>query len=142
MLKNRAGQENDDIRLLCDIPTSKYSDWKYDEIFSELKREEVEEAFVEDIRSCFDSFEPCDEWISRTRRAILENSLFWIALEDNEWSLAVELLQKEDVPEGFQKMHFARYLEAIKLSLFKQFDSLGIYTGPWTAGFICREEVS
>jgi len=38
----------------------------------------------------------CDYWISRDAHAILENKLFMIAIEDNEWSYAVKLLQKEE----------------------------------------------
>lgn len=52
------------------------------------------------------------------------------------------MLQKQDVPDGLQKFHFAEYVEAVKLSLLKQFDRIGVYTGPWTAGFINREEVA
>lgn len=125
---------------MYDILASEYLDWDYDEIYSELRRDDFEKTFVEDMIGMYTSFTPCEEWISNSRRAILENGLFWIALEDNEWSVAVELLQKEDVPEGFQKLRFAEYLEGIKLSLFNQFDSIGVYAGPWMSGLISREE--
>lgn len=139
--KNNYDQCVCESRLLCDIPASEYQDWEYDEICSVLNRDEFERNFIEDVTERLGSFVTCDKWISRTRRAILENGLFWIALEDNEWSIAVELLQKEDAPEGFQKAHFAEYVNAIKLSLLRRFDRIGVYAGPWTSGFISREEV-
>lgn len=137
--KNNCDQGACERRLLCDISASEYQDWNYDEICSELNRDEFERNLVEDMTEWYSSFEPCDEWISRTIRAILENGLFLIALEDNEWSIAVELLQKEDAPEGFQKAHFAEYVNAIKLSLLRRFDRIGVYAWPWTSGFISRE---
>ena len=41
---------------------------------------------------------------------IMENSLFEIIIEDNEWSYAIKLIQKEDDwdnhLEGLQKKHY------------------------------------
>lgn len=88
---------------------------------------------------------PVISGLMREKHAILQNQLFYIALEDNEWSLAVELLQKdEDWSDGWrqnlQKRHFQRYLDGIRDSLFEQFESLGIRTGAWTSGTIHRPQ--
>lgn len=87
--KNDDNTDDCESRLLCDISLYEYQDWSYDEIGSELNRERFEDDLVEDMTSRFNSFTPCNKWISRNRRSILENGLFWIALEDNEWSIAV-----------------------------------------------------
>ena len=62
-------------------------------------------------------------------------------LRDNEWSLAVKLLQKGDGElEGLQRGWFDKYMFAIRKSLLKYLPDIGTYTGPWTSGRITKEE--
>lgn len=104
------------------------------------------EQFINDFTQRFKSFSRCDEWISHTEKAILENSLFYIATEDNEWSIAIKLIQKEQEYydrgniENLQAKHYKTYLDGMRDCLFKQFEELGVYSGPWTSGRIRREE--
>ena len=83
-------------------------------------------------------------WLDHDRQAILESSLFHIAIEDNEWSLAVELLQKEGAYgsnlSGLQARHYQKYLDGIKRCLLEYLPSIGTRTGAWTSGIIKREE--
>jgi hypothetical protein len=115
----------------------------------DLQMEEWEnslEQFISDFTQRFKSFSRCDEWISGDDRAILENKLFYIAVADNEWSVAIKLIQKEQEYydngniENLQAKHYTTYLEGIKECLFKQFDELGTYAGPWTSGRIRRRK--
>lgn len=139
--------ETSDSILERDIP---YPDivekWEYDELASLWQRETIEEFFSESFKQKFPSFRSCGKWISQEQRAILENKLFYVALEDNEWSLAVELIQKQAPwPEdyaGLQRRHYKRYLDGIRDALFDQFDELGVYAGPWTSGKITKDMVS
>ena len=91
--------------------------------------------------------EPNQTWLPNHRngKVILENKLFYIIVEDNEWAEAVELIQKEseygDVDlSGLQKQHYRHYLDAIQDILLEQFGEVGIYTGPWTSGKITKGE--
>ena len=113
----------------------------------EFQREEWETAlaeFVFDFNDKYKSFSKCDEWITRNERAVLENSLFYIAVEDNEWSMAIKLIQKEQdyYSRGnivnLQAGLYRKYLEGIKNCLFNQFSELGTYGGAWTSGRIRR----
>ena len=149
--------DNDDLRvyrpikgdkaerkLLRDIPFEDISLWEYSGIDIQWWESDVIEEFQCSMQKRFPSFRPCSEWLDREQKAILENELFYIALENNEWSTAVELIQKE-VPwpqdySGLQRRHFQKYLDGIRNTLFEQFDTLGIYTGPWTSGFIHKTE--
>lgn len=96
----------------------------------------------------YQSFEePNQTWLPNHRngKVILENKLFYIIVEDNEWAEAVELIQKEseygDVDlSGLQKQHYRHYLDAIQDILLEQFGEVGIYTGPWTSGKITKGE--
>jgi hypothetical protein len=84
------------------------------------------------------SFYTADRWIGRDIHIVAENALFMIGIEDNEWSYAVKLLQKEDVSLAFQKRHFKRLEVLIRDLLFEQFLELGVYGGAWTSGTIKR----
>lgn len=117
----------------------------------DLQRSEWEDSlwqFKKDIQRKFKKFKECDKWISRYERAVLENKLFYIVVEDNEWSMAVKLIQKEQ--EYYQDGNFKNlqaklckiYLDGIRDCLFNQFDELGVYDGVWTSGRIRKGEVN
>ena len=115
----------------------------------ECQREQFDDSmdiFKEDFIARFKSFTDCDEWISDTEKAILENSLFYIVIEDNDWSVAIKLIQKEPdyYYEGnlsnLQKRHFENYLNGMRDVLFNQFNELGTYGGPWTSGRINKSD--
>ena len=81
-----------------------------------------------------------------SRRVILESKLFYICVEDNEWSLAVKLLQKEEpwgLPwmENLQKRLYEKYLEGMKRCLLEVLPSIGTHKGAWRSGRITREEI-
>lgn len=116
----------------------------YENFSSEYEIEYSQELFADDFMEKFQSFSECDEWISRNERAILENQLFYVVVEDNEWSVAYKLIQKDNYYynsiEGLQAKHYQSYLEGIKKALFNQFETIGIYAGAWTSGVIHREK--
>lgn len=66
-------------------------------------------------------------------------------MEDNQWSLAVKLLQKKEpwgLPwmENLQKRLHEKYLEGMKRCLLEVLPGIGTYKGAWTSGRITREE--
>ena len=94
--------EEDDAwesRLKGELDFNELTDpaWGYDETESQYNLDAAISNFKSRIMARFKSFRPCDTWVKyREAHAILENSLFYIAVEDNEWSWAFELIQKED----------------------------------------------
>ena len=102
------------------------------------------------MRKLCPSFQPAansNVWLGNERRVILENELFYICVEDNEWSLAVELVQKDGYSDcqsawlaGLQKRRYREYLDSMKKALLARLPSIGIRTGAWTSGTITREE--
>lgn len=126
------------------INIDNFTNWEYDEDLSYINFIEFLTTFAENFQQKFPSFT-----IKQTEYCgiVLENNLFQVEIEDNEWSYAVKLLQIEtnyDEPskEGFQKKHFNTYLNGIKECLFEQFDTLGIYSGAWTSGIISKNDVA
>ena len=125
-------------------------DWYVDEIESSYKEEDVLRCFCAELRKLCPSFQPAansNVWLGNERRVILENELFYICVEDNEWSLAVELIQKDGYSDcqsawlaGLQKRRYRGYLDDMKKALLARLPSIGVRTGPWTPGTITREE--
>ena len=106
-------RRNDDLddwpetRLMRDLDYAELTGdgWLFDEEGTANEEDDVLECFKDDFCRRFPSCqrtEP-DTWIRNgaygnlCRQVILENGLFYVCVEDNEWSLAVELIQKEEM---------------------------------------------
>lgn len=140
-----------ETRLMADLGYDELtsSRWVYDDEGTENEWADIEECFIEDFVRLFNSFSRCDGYMrkdGRERQIILENGLFYVAQEDNEWSVAVELLQKEtpydDSLLGLQKRHYKKYLEGMKECLLNRLPSISTYKGAWTSGTIERENLT
>ena len=141
-----------EIRMMADISLDELvaDDWYVDEIESSYKKEDVLRCFCAELRKLCPSFQPVansNVWLGNERRVILENELFYICVEDNEWSLAVELVQKDGYSDcesawmaGLQKRRYRGYLDSMKKALLARLPSIGIRTGAWTSGTITRAE--
>lgn len=78
-------------------------DWLYDDWGTGEEEDDILECFMDSFGRMFPSFSRVhgDQWIRDgaygdvNRRVIMESKLFYVAVQDNEWSLAVELIQKE-----------------------------------------------
>ncbi len=127
--------------------------WLYDEEGTSCEEDDVLECFAADFCQMFPSFaRPAKRvWLTepgfggRSRLVLLESKLFCICLEDNEWSLAVELVQKEEPwgdvwMENLQKRLYQKYLDGMRKALLNRLPGIGIRTGAWTSGRIKREE--
>lgn len=148
----RSYAKKDETRLQRELsPTDIMEDaWLLDEMLSSYEEEDVLECFCNEMRKLCPSFKSAasdNVWFGRERRAILENELFYICVEDNEWSLAVELVQKDGYSDcqsawlaGLQKRRYREYLDSMKKALLARLPSIGVRTGPWTHGTITREE--
>lgn len=74
----------------------------------------------------------------QTKRILAYNELFEIIVEDNDWSLAVELKQIAKGNKGLQTQMFPSFLEGLRQSLFEQFDTLYVRTGSWSTEKITK----
>lgn len=121
-------------------------DWLYDEWESAEEYDDVLDCFVESFTRMFPVFKRVDKdkWLDRSIRVILESKLFYVGVEDNEWSVAVKLLQRDDPYdnhlEGLQKRHYQQYLGGMKKALLERLPSIGTYIGAWSSGTITRDD--
>lgn len=150
--RNAPHAKEEETSLQRDLSCEDFSsgEWLLDEIGSSYEEEDVLECFCTELRKLCPSFQPAansNVWLGNERRVILENELFYICVEDNEWSLAIELVQKDGYSDcesawmaGLQKRRYRGYLDSMKKALLARLPSIGIRTGAWTSGTITREE--
>lgn len=132
--------EADDGKFLGEIDYCDFGDYEYDEFLSRIYYEDFVYELTDMLIKKFKSFAKT----GNDYGVILENELFEIEIEDNEWSYAVKLIQKEcwydNHLEGLQKKHYQNYLDGIKDIMLELFPSIGSYSGAWTSGTITRED--
>lgn len=82
--------DDPETRLMGDLDYAEITgpDWVWDEWGSAEELDDVLECFKDSFTRMFPSFERVSpqKWIDRSTMAILENKLFYIGIEDNEWS--------------------------------------------------------
>ena len=148
----RSNDTTDDEFETCLLGDLNYEDltggeWLYDECGSGEELEDVLECFANIFTARFPSFKTPqkDKWINNSIRVILENELFYIGVEDNEWSTAVKLLQKDDPfdnhLEGLQKRHYKKYLDGMLETLLERLPNVWAYCGAWTSKSITKEDI-
>jgi hypothetical protein len=133
--------EADEGKFLKDMSHNDFSDYEYDEFLSRMYYEDFISDFVYLMTKKFKSFSETGEEYG----VILQNDLFEIEIEDNQWSYAVKLIQKEDDYDdhlvGLQKKHYQNYLDGMKNVLLELFPSIGCYGCAWTSGRITRKDM-
>ena len=142
----------DETRLLRDLTCSEITDWQYDETESQIEHDNLLEEFAMDFMRKCPSFEPVvdgDKLWLHGKLALMENDLFYVCIGDNEWSLSVELIQKEDYSDcrnawisGMQRTHYQKYLNSMKTALLDVLPCIYAYAGPWTSEKIERKATS
>lgn len=134
--ENEDGEYED--KMLGEIEYDEFGSYEYDYVLSEIYYDEFIIEFVKMMEKKFNSFASTGDKYG----SIMENNLFEIQIEDNQWSYAVKLIQKEnpydDCLRGLQKKHYQNYLEGMKDILLDMFPSIGCYSGAWTSGVIKR----
>ncbi len=141
-IANEANENGEyEQKMQGDMSMEDYDNFEYDSGLSQMYYDDFIQDFTYMMNKKFKSFVST----GNDFETIMENNLFEIVIEDNEWSFAVKLIQKEyDYDNhlvGLQKKHYENYFEGIKNILLELFPSIGCYGGPWTHGFIRREDV-
>lgn len=112
-------------------------EYTFSEELMQLRYETFRKKLAESLCNKFPSMQkagPDDFQDKRqTKRIITQNELFHVIIEDNTWSLAVELKHKPKGNTGLQTQMFPSFLEGLRQALFEQFDTLYVRTSSWSA---------
>ena len=133
------------------IPMSEFEEKMYNfdtDEFIEDSEDEFKDYLYDDFKDNLYSYftekyksfkKPQKKWLDREDMVIAENDLYYLTLSDNEWSIAVKLLQKEynyyesyNI-ENLQKKHIENYKNGLLEVLFDICSEVYAYNGPWTS---------
>ena len=126
-----------------------YENFGEDEMSFDIFIEDFNENVKYEFSSIFKSFTipKKRKWVDRDELLLCENRLFYLTVSDNEWSIAVKLLQKEGSDEynyqnieGLQSRHFKNYNKKLLKVLFENSNEVYGYNGAWTSKKLENEE--
>jgi len=142
-----------EVRLMGELDYDELTgrEWIYDDEGTGNEEDDILTCFMENFTGLFPSFKRVgdNKWLEdslRDRRILLESGLFYICVVDNQWSLAIQLIQKEEPwgdvwMENLQKRLYNKYLDGMKTALLMRLPSIGAGNGGYTHRTIKREEV-
>lgn len=129
-------------KLVGEMELDDFDKYEYDDCQSMWNYNQFIQEFTSKMGKRFKSL----ECTGNDFGVVMQNELFEIEIEDNEWSYAIKLLQTEPGYcydyTGLQKRHYKNYLNAIRDILLELFPSIGCYGGAWTHGTIRREDMA
>ena len=144
-----------ETRLLRDLDYSDLAggEWLFDDWGTSEEYDDIIECFLEKFLSRFPSFSRPrkNTWVRKgaygdmSLQVLAESKLFYLCAEDNDWSEAIELIQKEDPWDdrlsGLQSRHYQSYLDGMRDALLHRLPSIGTYTGAWTSGVLKGDDI-
>lgn len=117
-----------------DIPSDKLDDYEFDMELTQIAYETFKGNLINHMQSHYKSLQKVIPSAKAEQKIILENNMFQIALMDNDWSIAVQLLRKPKYTnEAFQNRLFPTFLNGIVNALFDQVDVIHERTSSWTS---------
>lgn len=119
------------------------ADYKYDEDLSQLRFDAFRDKFVTTLMAAFPELKEVDEWKGKKRHIIMENDCVQIAFEDNNWSVAVEIiLNLNDETEGTteeQQQVFDAIETCVRDTLLLCVPTIYTRNGSWSTEPLTRE---
>lgn len=127
----------DNIVSEKDIPKGKENEYEYDETMTQIVYNSFRTKLAKQLCKQLPSLTCPDDTTAgnahHTKRLLAENKIFQIVLEDNVWSVAVELKRQSGGNRGLQNQMFKSFLKNLRDALFEQFDIIYVRDGSWTA---------
>lgn len=118
-----------------DIPQGEEDNYIIDKEKSQYRYDRFKEKFCEEMQTRCKSLQPGvsgKKFINTTKqKLILENKLFRIVFENNQWSIAVKLLRKDDANQGIAQQTFETFLQHTKDALLMQMPEIYVRNGSW-----------
>lgn len=125
-----------------EIPSGDEDKYEYDADMTQVMYDGIRKKITDYMTTHFNSMQAVqDEYLnkSKSRRVIARNTLFSVVIEDNVWSIAVELINNPKGNAGLQSQMFTSFANGLRNALFEQFDELYVRTGSYTADPITKD---
>lgn len=130
----RSVSDKEDIRMKKDIPAGQTGKYNLDLTVSQANYNAWLETFLTAMQKRYPSLKRVDRYEKRGQRLVLENSMFQVMIEDNEWSFAVELISNRKAKyQGLQKHLFGQFLKGMREILLQITETIYVRSGSWRA---------
>ena len=114
-----------------DIMPDEFNNYEFNQDASQAYYNNCIDKLADSMSKKFTSISKIDK-TDKKKHIIAGNQLFEIALEDNQWSIAVQLLPVKKANKGLQKQMYYAFLHGLRESLFEQFNTLYVRNGSWS----------
>lgn len=115
--------------------------YQYKQDLTQLKFDNFKSAFIKAMQAQFPSLKAVDKTV-RGVHYLLENNMFQIGFEDNDWSVAVELIQKKCKNPGLQANLYPSFSTGMRDILITQVGEIHLRTGSWTTDTIDKQKAT
>lgn len=114
--------------------------YQFDETLTQAQFDKFKQEFINAMQQQHKSLKTTDKTVKGVHH-LLENDMFIVAMEDNNWSVGVELLNKPKYENENLREHvlpnFATNMRNILLDLIGE---IHIRTGSWTTEIITKKQ--
>lgn len=115
------------------------ANWDVDMDASQKKFDTFKDNFVKTMTGKNLALAKTDSYIGRTRHVIMESPLHCIAVEDNGWSFAIEIINKD--ANNVDATAMATVAKTVRDTLLDEFDTVCIRTGTFSVDTITKTAV-
>lgn len=119
------------------LPAGHEAEYEFDQDMTQVKYDAFRQKLTDHMVQHFPSMKAADQDTfadrAKKKRIIVGNQLFNVILEDNTWSIAVELKLAPKGNKGLQTQMFPSFLAGLRVGLFNQFETLYVRDGSWSA---------
>lgn len=130
----KSKQNPQDLKTIDQIAPQDRAQFDLDLPLSQANYDAWLESFRKAMRKRYPSYRIIDKYLKRDQRIVLENNMFQVIIEDNEWSFAVELISIPKCPyQAFQKHLFPQFFKGMREILFTITETIYIRNGSWSA---------
>lgn len=134
-------KNKDDIKIGTDPDLT--SDYKYDENLSQLRFDAFKEKLVTALKTSFPELTDIDSWDGKKRHHILRNDFLIIAFEDNNWSIAIEIIlcleKEQETATNEQQKVFDAIEKCVRDTLLLCTPTIYTRNGSWSIEPLTRE---
>lgn len=125
--------DSNDVKTNNDPAIAQNPDtYRFDDTLTQARFDSFKKQFIKKMQDKFKSLKPQDV-TAKGKRHLLMNDMFIIAFEDNDWSVAVELLENpKSKNPNLRPNLFPNFKKGMRDILLDLVDEIHVRTGSWS----------